>query len=65
MLFYTGGSCCHQVELPTFTCYLEWFGKEYRTQILANDGAHPLLGTTLLDGHDLSVSYTRKIVELD
>ncbi len=34
-----------QVELPTYTCYLEWFGNEYRTQIIANDGAHPLLGT--------------------
>jgi clan AA aspartic protease len=54
-----------QVELPTFTCYLDWFGREYRTQIVANEGAHPLLGTMLLDGHDLSVSYKRKIVELD
>ncbi len=54
-----------QVELPTFTCYLEWFGNEYRTQIVANDGAHPLLGTTLLNGHDLRVSYKRKFVELD
>jgi len=54
-----------QVELPTFTRYLEWFGQEYRTQIVANDGAHPLLGTMLLDGHDLSVSYKRKVVELD
>ena len=32
-----------QVELPTYTCYLEWFGREYRTQIVANEGAHPLL----------------------
>lgn len=54
-----------QVELPTFTCYLEWFGKEYRTQIVANEGAHPLLGTMLLDGRDLSVSYRRKTVDLD
>ncbi len=54
-----------QVELPTFTCYLEWFGNEYRTQIVATDGAHPLLGTMLMDGHDLSVRYKRKIVELD
>ena len=53
-----------QVELPTFTCFLEWFGKEYRTQIVANQGAHPLLGTMLLDGHDLNVSYIRKTVEL-
>lgn len=54
-----------EVELPTFTCYLDWFGKEYRTQIVANDGAYPLLGTMLLDGHDLRVSYKRKTVELD
>ena len=54
-----------QVELPTYTCYLEWFGNEYRTQIIANDGAHPLLGTMLLAGHDLCVSYKRKTVELN
>ncbi|XZE20985.1 hypothetical protein SH449x_000877 [Pirellulaceae bacterium SH449] len=54
-----------QVELPTYTCYLEWFGNEYRTQVIANDGAHPLLGTMLLNDHDLRVSYKRKTVELD
>ncbi len=54
-----------QVELPTYTCYLEWFGREYRTQIVANEGTHPLLGTMLLDGHELKVSYTRRTVTLD
>ncbi|MBI2479527.1 MAG: hypothetical protein HYV60_13100 [Planctomycetia bacterium] len=54
-----------QVELPTFTCYLDWFGSAYRTQIVANEGAHPLLGTMLLEGHDLAVSYKRKTVTLD
>jgi clan AA aspartic protease len=54
-----------QVELPTYTCYLDWFGREYRTQIVANEGAHPLLGTMLLDGHDLHVSYKRRTVTLD
>ena len=54
-----------QVELPTYTCYLDWFGREYRTQIVANEGAHPLLGTMLLDGHDLRVSYKRRTVTLD
>ncbi len=53
-----------QVELPTFTCYLEWFGKEYRTQIIANEGTYPLLGTMLLDGYDLTVSYRDKTVML-
>jgi len=54
-----------QVELPTDTCYLDWFGREYRTQIVANDGATPLLGTMLLDEHDLAVSYKRRTLTLD
>jgi len=54
-----------QVELPTYTCYLDWFGKEYRTQVIANQGAHPLLGTMLLDGHDLAVSYKHRKLTLD
>ena len=54
-----------QVELPTFTCYLDWFGNEYRTQIVANDGAHPLLGTALLNERNLEISYRRKTVALN
>lgn len=54
-----------QVELPTFTAYLEWFGQEYRTQVVANEGAHPLLGTSLLSDRDLAISYKRKTVNLD
>jgi clan AA aspartic protease len=53
------------VDLPTYTCYLEWFGKEYRTQIVANEGANPLLGTMLLDGHDLVVSYRQRTLTLE
>lgn len=44
-------------DLPTYTCFLDWFGKAFRTQVVANEGAHPLLGTMLLDGHDLAISY--------
>ncbi len=54
-----------EVELPTYTCYLEWFGQEYRTQVVANDGANPLLGTMLLDGHDLAISYGSRTLSLD
>jgi len=54
-----------QVELPTYTCYLDWFGYEYRTQVVANSGAHPLLGTALLDGHELHINYNRRTVTLD
>jgi clan AA aspartic protease len=54
-----------QVQLPTYTCYLDWFGKEYRTQVIANEGTYALLGTMLLDGHDFAVSYKRRTLSLD
>lgn len=54
-----------QVELATYTCYLEWFGREYRTQVIANDGTTPLLGTTLLDGLELSINYQSRRLSLD
>jgi len=54
-----------QVDMPTFTCYIEWFGSVYRTQVVANDGEHPLLGTMLLADRDLAISYKRKTVSLD
>ncbi len=49
----------HTVELETYSCLLEWFGKEYRTQVVANDGAFPLLGTMLLAEAD-SISTTSR-----
>jgi hypothetical protein len=32
---------------------------------IANDGANPLLGTMLLDGRDLAISYKRKSLTLE
>jgi len=55
------GSC---VELETFACFLDWFGDSYETQIVANDGQYPLLGTMLLDGRRLAIDYGAKTVEL-
>lgn len=52
------------VELETFTCYLDWFGKVYRTQVVANDGKFPLLGTTLLADRKLMIDYAMKSVAL-
>jgi len=26
------------IELETYTCWIEWFGKTYRTQVIENDG---------------------------
>ena len=54
----------HPIELETFACFLDWFGNSYQTQIIANDGEFPLLGTMLLDGHRLDIDYKAKIVDL-
>lgn len=52
------------VELETFTCFLDWFGNTYETQVAASDGEYPLLGTMLLDGHHLGINYATRTVEL-
>ncbi len=52
------------VELETFACFLDWFGKSYKTQIVASEGKYPLLGTMLLDGHSLNIDYKAKTVNL-
>ena len=54
----------HSVELETFACFFDWFGKSYETQVVANDGDYPLLGTMLLDGHRLNIDYQANTVEL-
>lgn len=53
------------VDLETFSCYLDWFGKVLRTQVIANDGQFPLLGTMLLADRKLVVDYVAKTVTLD
>jgi len=55
----------HAVELETFGCYLDWFGSSYLTQVVANDGDFPLIGTMLLDAHRLNIDYAGRSVELD
>src|SRR5262245_55269520 len=52
------------VELETFACFLDWFGKTYETQITAGDADFPLLGTMLLEGHRLHIDYVAKTVDL-
>ena len=54
-----------QVDLATYTCYIAWFGSVYRTQVVANDGKYPLLGTMLLADRDLAISYKRRTLSLD
>ena len=52
------------VELETYACFLDWFGATYETQIIANDGEYPLLGTMLLAGRKLEIDYVAKTVTL-
>lgn len=52
------------VVLETFTCYLDWFGSRFRTQVVANGGEFPLLGTLLLADRMLTVDYKTKTVAL-
>lgn len=52
-------------ELETYACFLDWFGATFETQIVANEGAYPLLGTMLLDGRKLAVDYDRKTVVVE
>jgi predicted aspartyl protease len=54
----------HSVELETFACFLDWFGNSYETQVVANEGEYPLLGTMLLEGHRLVIDHATKTVEL-
>ncbi|MCA9215129.1 MAG: hypothetical protein KDB27_18805 [Planctomycetales bacterium] len=50
------------VELETYACFFEWFGVTYETQIVANDGEYPLLGTMLLEGRKLEIDYDARTV---
>lgn len=53
-----------KVTLESSVCFLDWFGGTYRTQAVATDAAHPLLGTQLLAGRRLVVDYAAGTVEL-
>ncbi len=46
-----------QTELSTYSCVVEWFGKERNIEVIANDGEYPLLGVGLLLGLELRIDY--------
>ncbi len=41
-----------QIQLKTFTCFVDWFGHQRRLEVVANEGNYPLLGVGLLLGLD-------------
>ena len=54
-----------EIEVDTYTAYLEWFGRTRRLEIIANDGSFPLLGTGLLRGRILHIDYSAGTLSLD
>lgn len=52
------------VKIDMFTCFLDWFGNTYETEVAASEAAFPLLGTLLLSGRHLDINYAAKTVEL-
>jgi clan AA aspartic protease len=47
-----------QVELSTYHCQLNWFGRVRDLEVIANSGQTPLLGVGLLPAKELRVDYT-------
>ena len=54
-----------KVALETFICFVDWFGERIPVQVIGNEGKFPLLGTELLAGRELSISYVNKELRLD
>jgi clan AA aspartic protease len=48
------------IQLDTYKCLIEWFGKWKQVVVVANEGEVPLLGVGLLMDHDLHVDYRAK-----
>ncbi len=53
------------VALETYSCFLDWFGDTYETQVVASDSEFPLLGTMLLNGRHLDIDYAARTVQLE
>jgi clan AA aspartic protease len=54
-----------EVTLETFACEVNWFGEDKLIEVIANDGAVPLLGVQLLIGHRLTVDYSEMTVTIE
>jgi clan AA aspartic protease len=54
-----------RVTLESYVCFVEWFGTLIATQVVANEGRLPLLGTEMLAGHVLLIDYVQNRVSVD
>jgi clan AA aspartic protease len=53
-----------QVVLDRYSCLIDWFGQLRPIEVIANDGAFPLLGVGLLIGHTLTIDYVAGTLNL-
>lgn len=54
-----------QLELQTYTCFVNWFGEQRPLEVVANQGDHPLLGVGMLWDLDLHISYRSTEMSID
>ena len=54
-----------KVTLETFVCFVDWFGRRFPLQVIANEGRFPLLGTGLLEQRVLHIDYATKDLSLE
>ncbi len=54
-----------EIELKTYTCFVNWFGEARRLEVVANEGDYPLLGVGLLLGLELRANYHSLELTLD
>lgn len=54
-----------QLTLETYSCFVTWFGKKRRLEVVANQGEYPLLGVGLLLGLELRANYHTHELTLD
>ena len=53
------------IFLESYSCFLRWFGKDRRVEVVESDGQLPLLGIGLLRDRRLVVDYRASIVTLE
>ena len=53
------------VVLNTYTCLIDWFGREQSIEVVANSGSLPLLGVGLLRKQKLFVDYAAKTLTIE
>ena len=53
-----------RIVMESYFCVVDWFGQKVPVQVIENAGRFPLLGTGLLEGRSIYISYDTKIVEV-